>query len=141
MIDEKVRNYLRSTQYNINMKSMCCRLHRWHYERGTKVLYQTGQDAVSVEKVGTTYVLLDTIQTQISICCRLHRWHYERRTNMLYQTRQDAVIVEKVGKHLHPTRSNKKNKTSICCRLHRWEQERGTKILYQTRQDALIVKK
>ena len=76
---------------------MCCRLHWWHYERGTKILYQTRQDAVSVETVGTTYVLLESIQTKISICCRLHGWHYERGTKVLHQTRQGAVIVEKVG--------------------------------------------
>ena len=65
--------------------------------QGTEILYQTRQDAVNVEKVGTTYRLFDLIQTKISICCRLRRRHYERGTKVLHQTRQGAVIVKKVG--------------------------------------------
>ena len=103
----KSRNYLRSTQFNTNIKSMCCRLHRWQQERGIKVLHQTRQGAVIVEKVGTTYALLESIQTKISICCRLHRWQQERGTNISHQIRQDAVSVETVG--TRPTRINRNN--------------------------------
>ena len=95
-----------------------------------------GQNAAIVEKVGTTYALLESIQTKISICYRLHRWHYERETTILYQTRQNAVIVEKVRNYLRTTRFNA-NIKSMCCRLHWWHHN----ILYQTRQDTVIVKK
>ena len=135
----KSRNYLRPTRINTNIKSMCCRLHRCQRERGTTVLYQTRQNAAIVEKVGTTYALLESIQTKISICCRLHRWHYEQGNKILYQTRQNAAIVEKVGTTY--ALLELQTKISICYRLHRWHYERETTILYQTRQNADVEKK
>ena len=55
----KSRNNLRPTRLNTKIKSICCRLHRWQYERGTKILHKTRKDAVIVEKVGNTYQLFN----------------------------------------------------------------------------------